>query len=66
MYALMRGLSGACILGLGYYLGLLIRYLARDVLNIPAPSLFFGSAIVIILLVLLMAIRAACSADYTR
>lgn len=58
MYALMRGLSGACILGLGYYLGLLIRYLARDVLNIPIPSMFFVGVVAIAPLVLLLALLA--------
>jgi len=63
MYALMRGLSGACILGLGYYIGLFIRYLARDVLNISIPSAFTVGAVLMTFLALLLAVLAVCSAS---
>ncbi len=66
MYTLMRGLTAAWILGSAYYLGLLIRYAERDLLNIHAPLLFFESAVAIILLALLTAVRVVCSVDHTR
>lgn len=58
MYALMRGVTTACIFGIGYYLGLLIRYVARDVLNIDIPSTFSIACAIITLLILVLTIFA--------
>lgn len=58
MYALMRGVTTACIFGTGYYLGLLIRYVARDLSNIAIPSTFSLAGAIITLFILILAIFA--------
>ncbi len=58
MYALMRGVCAACIFGVAYYLGLLIRYVTRDLLNVAVPSTFSAVPAVLALLLLFFAVLA--------
>ena len=55
MYALMRGVMAACIFGVGYYLGLLMRALCVLSDTNTRPS-FFSAAVVTGCIILIMAV----------